>query len=92
MKEFKILSDDLYAVQNAGYELDFSEGYAEDFPVEWSANRRSDEVDSFYDLDSAELCENESGELYAVEKTLVDGKLKPVIWQKVKVRTIDKRR
>lgn len=84
MKKFKILSNDLYAVKNAGYELDFSKEYETDFPAEWSENRKNDEIDSFYDLDGAELCEDENGELYAVEKTFIDGGFKAIIWQKVK--------
>lgn len=85
MKTFKTLSNDLYAVKNAGYELDFGKEYETDFPTEWSENRKSDEIDSFYDLDNAELCEDKNGELYAVEKAFIDGEFKPIIWQRLKV-------
>lgn len=84
MKKFKVLSNDLYAVKNAGYELDFGKEYETDFPAEWSENRKSDEIDNFYDLDSAKLCKDENNELYAVEEAFINNEFKPIIWQKVK--------
>lgn len=84
LKNFEIISDELFAVEKAGFELDFDYEYEENFTESYSENRKSCEIDSFYDLDNAALCVDENGVYYAVEFHLVDDEMKPIIWQRVK--------
>lgn len=80
--EFKKIKDELYCVKNSGYELDL-EAKTETI-LDINKNRTQDLIDSFYDLDGACLCENEEGELYAVDYGYINEKFVPIIWQKVK--------
>lgn len=91
-KNFTIINDELYAVKNAGYKLDFENDITHSDFSKWRdpfGNRASSAIDSFYDLDNAKLCRDENGELYAVEYLYSDithddlGTLMPMIWQKV---------
>jgi hypothetical protein len=84
MMKFEIIDNDVYAVKNAGYKLDFSHGLPEhnaDYYKQFEKNyggiignpRLDDDIDSFYDLDGASLCKGEDGNLYAVEYKIVWG-------------------
>ena len=86
MKKFKIISDEVYAVRNAGYKLDRESTMHIDFDGKYEhldyyerENMIDDLIDGFYDLDAPYLCEDEDGVLYAVYYE--DNK--PCIWQKV---------
>ena len=86
-KTFKVISDELFAVKKAGYKLDPNSEYETDFEeilegITWPEreNEKYNMIDSFYDLDGANLCEDENGELYAVEFYYTG---KPIIWKKV---------
>ena len=89
-KKFKIISNELYAVRNAGFELDFENDTRHFDFSEWHLKDSEKDVinalDGFYDLDNAFLCKDENGILYAVEYiyTSVFEKAIPMIWQKVK--------
>ena len=79
---FKVINSELFAVKESGYRLDFDNDHAhidKSLTAFDSPNRADRDIDSFYDLDSAVLCEDENGEMYAVR--YYDDK--PYIWQKV---------
>lgn len=84
MIKFTIISDEIYAVKNAGYKLDWSNGSKTEFDfgnTDYSENKQGDIIDSFYDLDNARLCKDESGDCFAVYFDLVTKE--PLVWQKV---------
>lgn len=83
MKKFKKISDEFYAVPEAGYKLDKDDKMHLEFPVGFSENRRYDEIDSFCDMDCITLCSDENGEMYAVMYIWWGDELLPMIWQKV---------
>lgn len=83
MKKFTIINDEVYAVKEAGYKLDFESEIHTNFPKGFSENRKNREIDSFYDLDCAMLCKDENGELFAVEYYYGMNEKMPMIWQKV---------
>lgn len=87
MKHFTKLTDELFAVKKAGYKLDPTAERETDFSGLFEGldyyereNRICDELDSFCDLDGAQLCTDENGDLYAVEFHYTG---KAIIWQKV---------
>lgn len=89
MKNFTIISNEIYAVKNAGFILDPSDEIAiavprRDFESDIHYDNRVQKmVDSFYDLDGAYLCVDENNVFYAVEYSYEE-KWQPVIWQRVK--------
>lgn len=88
-----ICTDDRpFAVKNAGYKLAFDEqGKPVDLGIvapHLDPNGIDQLIDSFYDLDNAELCVNPELEYYAVEFNYTvpaDNELyaQPMIWQKL---------
>lgn len=89
-KTFTIINNEPYAVKNLGYIIDTENDIRHyDFSL-WhlkdSERDMNKALDSFYDLDGAALCEDENGELYAVENIYSShtGRYEPMIWQKVK--------
>lgn len=80
--KFTILKNELYAVKNAGYELDFTQKYGERLASFFEEqNAIENAIDSFKDLDGAALCRGDDGELYAVEFYYTG---EPMIWQRVR--------
>lgn len=80
-----------YAVRKAGYMLDLSDNCAgvetEEYRVAYpylttpeAENRMGDIIDSLYDLDAAELCRGEDGQLYAVEYAYGADGFVPAAW------------
>lgn len=67
-KTFTVIDDQFCAVLINGYELDFDTDRTHHTDAQDPAVMLNDDgSDDFYDLDTAKLCEDENGELYAVQ-------------------------
>lgn len=87
MKQFTKIHDKFISVRRAGYKFDPNAERETDFSEIFDGldyyereDRIDDEIDCFCDLDCAELCIDEKGDLYAVQFYWTG---KHIIWRKV---------